>query len=187
MKPSNGSWRFCNVSLRTFPKQFDILQNGTVTFFNHVELEGLDSYYSCCPLTNHRLEQTLAISLRSRLPMLTHLVTFLLELHYRLGVLHALDSSFHPAYQSACTTKAPVDIRSKRAFRLAFLFPSIHASLFFCSNAAFQHLSTVLCVKYECAFRAITALLSTFLDDDTHIRSDFETILDSYVRSAWRS
>jgi hypothetical protein len=184
MKPSNGSWRFCNVSLRTLPKQYDPLQNGTVTFFNHVELERLDSYHSCCPLTNHRLEQTLAISSSSALSNMTHLVAILLKLHYSLSILHALNSSLHPAYQLACTTKAPVDIRSKRALRLAFLLSSIHASLFFCSSAAFQHLSTVLCVKYECAFRAITALLSTFLDEDTHIRSDFETAFDSYVKSA---
>jgi hypothetical protein len=130
------------------PRQFDILQNCTVTLFDHVELERLDSYHSCCPLTNHRLEQTLSISSRSRLPMLTHLVTVLLKLHYGLSILHALNSSLHPAYQLACTTKAPVDIRSNRALRFAFLFSCIHASLFFCSNAAFQHFSTVLCVKY---------------------------------------
>jgi hypothetical protein len=169
------------------PRQYDPLQNGTVTLFDHVELERLDSYHSCCPLTNHRLEQTLAVSSYSTMPALTHLVTFLLKLDYGLGILYALDSSLHPAYKLACITKAVADVRSKRALIFAFLFSSIHASLFFCSNAAFQHLSTVLCVKYEFAFRAITAFFSSFLDDDTHMRSDFETILDSYVKSAWRS
>lgn len=131
--------------------QGSILHQRTIPLFNHVQLEGFDRHYPRCPLTDGRLEQALGYQLRLLDAVSTHLVAVLLKLRHGLTILYTLDSRLHPACRSACLDHTPISLRSNMAFRLAFRFSSIQASLFLSSKAAFQHLSIVLWVKYECA------------------------------------